>query len=242
MSTSFNPQTPSDSDSVYDAYFAFRQNMIAIHNLLNVDHFNGSNPNFHGNHRLVNLPTPQDTDPTPTGDIGVLYTKKEEGKTKLKFANADANWIIALGEQTGTTPNPDPQPPTPQPDTQFQGPSFMDPSAQGAGASSGSGTGYARFANKFCILWARSWVPKKSGGTVNEVLVNYPDNLRFSRVFSAHFGYGQDQNVINQMYERTSKRVLPPGYTVGTSGVYLQNNNETHSIFMWVTIIGELQN
>lgn len=57
MSTSFNPNIPADTDTVYDAYFSFRSNMLGLNNLIGVDHVDGTDANSaqHGMHKKVSF-------------------------------------------------------------------------------------------------------------------------------------------------------------------------------------------
>lgn len=59
MSTSFNPNIPADTDTVYDAYFSFRSNMLGLNNLIGVDHVDGTDANSaqHGMHKQVTFAT-----------------------------------------------------------------------------------------------------------------------------------------------------------------------------------------
>lgn len=53
MSTSFDPNIPADTDTVYDAYFSFRRNMLSLNNLIQQDHVSGTEAGLHGRHKQV---------------------------------------------------------------------------------------------------------------------------------------------------------------------------------------------
>lgn len=230
MSTAFNPQIPTDQDSVYDAYFAFRQNMESINNLINVDHFNGSSPAFHGNHRRVNLPEPLDTDPKPTGDLGVLYTKVENGVARLKFANKTNHWLIPLGEQPGGGGGGG---------AQSDGPSFIDPIT--GLTQSGDATGHAIFPNKFCMVWFRFAL--EGNATHYE---NFP--IPMKRIFSCILEYGDATYASNpitgastvfQFRREHATTMSPPNYILDIKKLTVFNRNKTTRQSIQAFVVGE---
>lgn len=58
MSTSFDPNIPSDTDTVYDAYFSFRKNMLALNNIFQKDHIAGTEQGLHGRHKQITFVYP----------------------------------------------------------------------------------------------------------------------------------------------------------------------------------------
>lgn len=233
MSTSFNPQTPTDNDSVYDAYFAFKQNLVSVHNLINVDHYNGSNPNFHGNHRLVNLPKPLDNDPQPTDDLGVIYTKKEDGKTKLKFATSAASWVIALGDQQGGDgggeENPQPKPPA-----EFDGPSYTDD-------NNTSGSGHMRFSNGFAMVWIRGTILSADKGKDpgNKETFKYP--FEFERLYFVDVNYGDMSGNFFIFQRMNAREQKPPNFSAGKTQIDIYNPNQSWNMSVQALIIGKAQ-
>lgn len=158
MSTDFNPNIPTDKDTVYDAYFSFQKNMQALNNVLGIDHYNGTALQNRGMHKIITLPEPQDTDPKPQGNMVVLYTSTQSADPTsnapvLKFANRNGSWQIPLGVSEpgggssgggsggGSTPQP-----TPSYDQDFE---------TNANPNEAAGTGYLTFPNKFTIFWSR---------------------------------------------------------------------------------------
>lgn len=236
MSTSFNPQAPTDNDSVYDAYFAFKQNLVSVHNLINVDHYNGSNPNFHGNHRLINIPKPLDNDPQPTDDLGVIYTKKEDGKTKLKFANSSASWVIALGDQQGGGGGGEDggEDPKPTPPAEFEGPSYTD-------SNTPSGSGHMRFSNGFAMVWIRGTISTDDKGRDpgNPETFQYPFTFQFLYFVDVVYGDSSGGNFIfSRKHAREQK---PANFQAGTSSITIYNPNQTWGMSVQALIIGKVQ-
>lgn len=88
MSTSFNPALPSDQDSVYDAYLGFRKNMIAINNLLDIDHYNGTAQNYRGMHKWVTIPERLAQAPSVQGSGAVIFATTLGNETRLKYVTS----------------------------------------------------------------------------------------------------------------------------------------------------------
>lgn len=161
MSTDFNPNIPTDKDTVYDAYFSFQKNMQALNNVIGIDHFSGTALQNRGMHKTITLPDPLDADPKPQGNMVVLYTSTQSADPTsnapvLKFANRNGSWQIPLGVDTGggsgggsgggVSPNPQP---TPSYDQDFE---------TSANPNDLAGTGYLTFPNKFTIFWSRGYL------------------------------------------------------------------------------------
>lgn len=219
-STIFNPNIPTNDDSVYDAYFSFHNNMEAINNLIGIDHFSGTAAQFRGQHRQVSFAEALDADPQPTGDLAILFTRPSNSNTKsnapiLKFANRDGIWEIPLGAQQA--PAPDPSPPTPQPTpTPTTGPEFND----------GGTSGYVKFANKFGMVWVRGYMASKGAFSAS-----YP--IAFSRIFFGGVSYGTSSFSMGD-----TKRMIPPNYSIGNSSANATNRNETQGQSIQFLIIG----
>lgn len=58
MSTSFDPNIPADTDTVYDAYFSFRKNMLALNNIFQKDHVSGTEQGLQGRHKQITFVSP----------------------------------------------------------------------------------------------------------------------------------------------------------------------------------------
>lgn len=162
MSTEFNPNVPSNNDSVYDAYFSFAKNMEAINNLLGIDHFNGTEQNYRGMHRSITFPstiTPQNV----RGSMGVLFTDTDNNNPTssapiLKFANSNGSWEVLLKNN--------------QYKDQLEEPELRDQF---------TGQGFVQLPNGFTILWARG--PSISGTTGKFLLPVPLKRIFFANVF-----------------------------------------------------------
>lgn len=237
MSTIFNPNIPSNDDSVYDAYFSFHTNMQAINNLVGVDHFPGTATQHRGYHKQITIPEALDAPPKPTGNIGIIYTGPSTTTTTsnapvLKFANKDGDWEIPLGAQSQPGPGP-----TPQPQPEFEGPEFSDTNQGGQ-----KWIGYCKFKNKFAVMWwrtvvGRAWgnIPAEFGesGTV------YP--LPFQTIFYANVEYGNAPSGYFQFERSDTQNMIPPNFQITTTNARILNRNKTQNLSASLLVIGILK-
>lgn len=235
MSTIFNPNIPTNEDTVYNAYFAFHSNMVSINNLIDVDHFAGTAPQFRGNHKQVTFPEPLDANPQPSGSIGFLYTGPStapgsSGAPILKYANRDGVWEIPLGKpSTRQRPKQEADPRALELPT--QGPVFRD-----MGGGTTSGQGYARFDNHMAMVWFRTTLPKagKGGEPSSWASIRFAYPLKFKTLFFATVNHGTSG------FDRMDMgHVLPPNYTINIDGATVYNRNEDQSQSIQVLVIGE---
>lgn len=232
MSTLFNPNIPSNDDSVYDAYFSFHNNMLAINNLLDVDHISGTAPQYRGHHKQVTFVSPLDASPKPTDTLGVLYTGSStknptSNAPVLKYANKDGDWEIPLGDTPGSG------------DSQYQGPPFYDYVKPGLGMG---GWGYFRFGNKLAVIWVRDRVAIAGKDFPGETICYFP--LKFKRVFCSMINYGTSPSSQTFPHIRDDKEnMIPPNYNIlitpQSQAIYFYNRNRTQAMTVQALIIGE---
>lgn len=89
MSTSFDPNIPADTDTVYDAYFSFRKNMLSLNNIFQKDHVSGTEQGLQGRHKQITFVSPSNIN----SQSGVLTAT---GARQLLFDGArvslDTDW------------------------------------------------------------------------------------------------------------------------------------------------------
>lgn len=219
MSTSFNPGIPTDQDSVYDAYWAFRKNVESFNNLINVDHYNGTSQSNHGTHRRISFPQTM-ADPTrPSGLASTLYTRTKGGVASLVFANSAGNWEIPL---------------------QIAFPEILQVSDNTIGLPSHTSpqAGYVTFKGKFMIGWVRCVVPPRKTEKCTF-------SLTFNKIFSCSVNYsstkydGTTQQHIFSFNREQSSNLIPPNYTLSLSEIQFANSHQTLYMSVSAIIIGE---
>lgn len=218
MSTSFNPAIPSDKDTVYDAYFSFHRNMESINNLLDVDHYNGSSAQFHGMHRMINIPEPVAAPPTVQGNAGVIYTSTSSvsgasNAPVLFYTNRDGRWEI---------------------------PMFL--TEPGGGSSGGrfnlevgmpsnelKGSGYYIFDSKFAVCWIRGIAFANKSRT--EV---FP--VDFDRLFFVTLETTESKNLYFSFKDTSGSNSNPLLWEAVTKEIKITNKTKTDYSFQVIAL------
>lgn len=229
MSTQFNPNIPTNDDTVYDAYFSFHKNMEAINNLLGVDHVNGSALQNRGMHRAVTFSEPMDSVPQIQGNMAMLYTSTQSADPNsnapiLKFTNRAGTWEIPLGTSSGGggtggggTPTPQPPPSSYEQDFEDRGnPNVFE------------GSGFLMFPNKFMISWARGGL--SPGSTANGSFKKEMRRVFFATVTTSSGGNSFGLN------ENAKEKVL--SWSISRQGYYVKNGYKTWNLNFQVLAVG----
>lgn len=220
MSTEFNPNIPSNDDTVYDAYFSFHKNMEALNNLIGVDHFNGSALSNRGMHRAITFPEPLDSQPAVQGTMGVLYTGQDSTDPTslapvLKYTNAKGTWEIPLGAASGGGGSSST---AQQSFEETVNPNLFE------------GKGFLVFPNKFGIFWARGVL--NAGQTVSG---KFDKEIR--RVFFAQVVSTQGRNIARFTQTEDTKDKFLSWEIVG-NGFRVSNAYKTWSLNYQILVIG----
>lgn len=229
MSTQFNPNIPTNDDTVYDAYFSFHKNMEAINNLIGVDHVNGSALQNRGMHRAVTFSEPLDTVPQIQGNMGMLYTSTQSKDPStnapiLKFTNREGTWEIPFGQGEssggGGGGNPTPQPPPSSYEQDFE---------ETGNPNLFAGRGYVLFPNKLLICWARGTL--SPGGSTAGVFQKEMRRLFFATNTTGDGGNSFGSNSV-------AKEKLTLLWNVSRQGYSVQNRYKTWTLNFIILAIG----
>lgn len=90
--TDYDPTIPAATQNLLTSQGQMLNNFSELNTIFDYNHFtwNDAVTADRGKHRKVEFPEPLTSDPSPTGDDGVLYTKAVSGIGQLFFANASA--------------------------------------------------------------------------------------------------------------------------------------------------------
>lgn len=198
MSTSFNPNIPSNDDSVYDAYFSFFRNMEAINNLIGIDHIDGTANNYRGMHRKITFPV-YSSPGELKGKMGSLYTEWDRDAytytdaPRLKFANANGNWEVLLDKK------------------------HYKVEKELTLSDKFEGGGYVQLPRGFVIQWYRGHAKK------GEPPKKYPLPKELARIYFAYVFHCKSKTTLDFEQDDDSRKLNGLNWSVGTIFFAVEN-------------------